>query len=109
MKLVWDSKRSRSKADGKYVRERSGDLYHTARWTRLSRQWREAHPLCEECRKQGIITEAQVTDHITPWPICGEDGFFDMANLQSLCEACNHAKGQRDKGAIGEWRRTHTH
>lgn len=107
MKLAWDSKRSRLKADGRYVRERSGDLYHTARWTRLSRAWRAAHPLCEECKKQGVIKAAEVTDHITPWPVCGEAGFYDTANLQSLCEPCNHAKGQRDKAVIAEWRREH--
>lgn len=107
MKLVWDSQRTAQKAEGRYIRERSDNLYHTFRWTRLSASWRAQHPLCEECKRQGKITPAQVVDHITPWPICGEAGFYDAANLQSLCEACNHAKGQRDKAAIAAWRREH--
>ena len=104
MKLAWDSKRTAQKVDGKYVRERSADLYHTSRWTRLSASWRAMHPLCEECKRQGVIKAAQVVDHITPWPVCGVDGFYDPANLQSLCEACNHQKGQSDKKTIQQWR-----
>ena len=50
---------------------------------------------------------ASVVDHIKPWPICGLDGFYDRKNLQALCEKCNHAKGQRDKKLIQEWRKTH--
>lgn len=105
MRLAWDSKERAAKADGKYVRERSSALYHTARWTRLSRIFRAQHPLCEECRKKGVITSAAVVDHIIPFPVC--EDFFDRNNLQSLCETCNHAKGQRDKKLIQEWRRNH--
>ena len=104
MKLAWDSKRTAQKADGRYIRERSDDLYHTSRWTKLSASWRAMHPLCEECKRQGKITAAQVVDHILPWPVCGKQGFFDTSNLQSLCATCNHEKGQRDKKTIQEWR-----
>ena len=102
MKLAWDSARKVEKRDGKYHRERSDDPYHTYRWTRLSRAFREQHPLCEECRKQGVVRSAQVVDHIIPWPVC--EDFFDRANLQSLCADCNAAKGNRDKKLIQEWR-----
>ena len=102
MKLAWDSQRRRAKDDGKYVRSRSADLYHSARWTRLSRAWRADHPLCEQCRKAGRFVAAAVVDHIIPYPVCGD--FFDTGNLQSLCEDCNRAKGNRDKKLIQEWR-----
>lgn len=102
MKLAWDSeKKPEGKGSGRKF-ERSADLYHTARWTRLSRAWRTSHPLCEECRKRGVIKSAQVVDHIVPWPVCGD--FFDRTNLQSLCQDCNMAKGNRDKKRIQEWR-----
>lgn len=49
MKLAWDSKRQTeregAKASGKYFRERSDDLYHSTRWTRLSKTWRAIYPL----------------------------------------------------------------
>ena len=106
MKLAWDSER-RLESGKQSNRDlgRSADPYHTARWTRLSRAWRMEHPLCEECRKRGVIKSAQVVDHIVPWPVC--EDFFDRANLQSLCSDCNIAKGNRDKKVIAEWRKNH--
>ena len=104
MKLAWDSKRTRDRVEGKYIRERSDDLYHTARWTKLSRRYRIAHPLCAECKRNGRIEPSTFVDHIIPWPVCG-DRFFDESNLQPLCDKCNHAKGQRDKELIERWRR----
>ena len=102
MKLAWDAT---VKPQGGYQRERSADPYHTNRWTKLSRAWRANHPLCEECKSKGIIKAAAVVDHIDPWPIC--EDFFDTKNLQSLCEDCNRAKGNRDKKRIQQWRKTH--
>lgn len=100
MKLVWDSKYRRT-GEG-YDRERSADPYHTSRWTKLSRAWRTTHPLCEECKRKGIIKEGDVVDHIIPYPVCKD--FYDESNLQTLCEECNHIKGQRDKHIIQEYR-----
>lgn len=102
MKLAWDAAKRTEKRDGGYHRERSDDPYHSFRWTRLSRVWRMEHPLCEECRKRGIVKRAEVVDHIIPWPVCRD--FFDRTNLQSLCADCNTAKGNRDKKMIQEWR-----
>ena len=95
-RLAWDGERRQD--DGSYKRERSADPYHTSRWTRLSRAWRMMHPLCEECKRNGIIKAGEVTDHIIPWPVCQD--FYDENNLQTLCEDCNHAKGQKDKKLI---------
>lgn len=107
MKLAWDSKRQTeregAKSSGKYFRERSDDLYHSARWTRFSKAWRATHPLCAECMRKGIIKEGEVTDHIIPFPVCGD--FFDETNFQTLCEKCNNEKGQRDKEVIRNYRR----
>ena len=99
MKLAWDIP---SPPREKYTRRRSDDPYHTYRWTKLSRAWRTAHPLCAECQRKGIIKPAQVVDHIIPWPVCGD--FFDTTNFQSLCEECNVLKGNRDKKIIAKWR-----
>ena len=63
------------------------------------------HPLCEECLKRGVFKSAEVVDHIVPWPVC--EDFYDEKNLQSLCEDCNRAKGNRDKKTIQEWRMSH--
>ena len=105
MALAWDSKKRKDTDSVGYQRERSSDLYHTYRWTRLSRAFRQSHPLCAECARNGRLKAAEVVDHIVPFPVCRD--FFDESNLQSLCADCNIAKGNRDKVAISEWRRTH--
>lgn len=106
MRLAWDAEHKAERHDGSYQRERSADPYHSYRWTRLSRAFRSEHPLCAMCQKEGRITPAAVVDHIIPYPVC--DDFFDRNNLQSLCEKCNHDKGQRDKKVIAEWRKNNT-
>ena len=98
--MAWDGEQRRK--DGGYERERSADPYHTSRWTRLSRAWRMMHPLCEECKRNGIIKAGEVTDHIIPWPVCQD--FYDENNLQTLCKDCNHAKGQKDKKLIQSYK-----
>ena len=103
-RLPWDAATRVEKKDGVYQRERSADLYHTYRWTKLSNAFRATHPLCAECQRQGIIRPATVVDHIVPYPICA-DYFYDRSNLQALCEDCNHDKGQRDKKLIQEWKK----
>lgn len=77
---------------------RSRPEYHTYRWTKESRQFREDHPLCEACARKGIVSPAEVVDHIVPVAVCGD--FFDKANWQSLCRKCNIEKGNRDKKLI---------
>ena len=99
--LPWDTSPKRGPG---YDRVRSADPYHTSRWTKLSRAFRAEHPLCACCNGKGIIKAATCVDHIIPWPICG-DRFFDRSNLQSLCDECNHLKGQQDKKKIQEWRK----
>lgn len=101
-RLPWDSQSQALKDEGKYVRETSDDLYHTARWTRLSHAYRQSHPLCANCARQGLSVPAECTDHIVPMPICRE-WFYDTSNLQPLCEKCNHLKGQSDKVFIQQW------
>lgn len=102
MRLAWDSK-ERNAEGGSYQRVRSDDLYHSFRWTRLSRAFRQSHPLCAECARNGRLKAAEVVDHVVPFPVCRD--FFDEGNLQSLCSDCNIAKGNRDKVIISEWRR----
>ena len=107
MKLAWDSANRVEVHDGDYHRKRSDDLYHTSRWTRLSRAFRKdpRNALCAECKRKGIVREAKVVDHVIPWPVCQD--FFDVKNLQPLCEDCNREKGFRDKALIERWRQSH--
>lgn len=83
---------------------RDKHLYKTWKWAKLSKMVRDQEPLCRMCKEKGIIRPSQVADHITPYPICGETGFYDRNNLQALCQECNHLKGQRDKKRIQQWK-----
>lgn len=104
--LAWDSQQTIERMQGKYVRERSAAPYHSRKWYNLSRAFLQDHPLCEECKKNGILKAAQCVDHIVPYPIC-KDYFFDRRNLQALCFDCNAKKGIKDRPKIQEWKRTH--
>lgn len=44
------------------------------------------HPLCEECLKQGIVTETKEIDHIVPLAFGGSD---TDSNVQGLCVPCH--------------------
>lgn len=98
-KRPWNSPKP---IDCKVVRAYSMSDYHTSRWTKEAKAFKESHPLCEICKSKGIIKAADVVDHITPAPICKD--FFDESNWQSLCQECNIAKGNKDKIKIKCWR-----
>lgn len=78
-------------------------------WAVFSRRWRKQYPICgmradgvihvehSRCAQDGKFTQVDlVVDHILPMADGGEK--FELANLQTLCRACNTAK---DTG----WRR----
>ena len=52
------------------LRPRSHDLYHTARWTRESKEFRKLYPLCVRCQEEGTITPTEVVEHIIQFPLC---------------------------------------
>lgn len=79
-------------------RPRSKDEYHTARWTRESRRFRDSNPFCVRCKAKGLLVPSQVTDHIIPVEIYPD--FWDKSNWQALCTPCNIAKGNEDKVLI---------
>lgn len=87
-----------------YERIRSADEYHTARWTRYSKAYRSANPLCELCGKKGVVAASEVVDHVVPFPVCLD--FWDEGNWQALCKKCNAEKGNRDKKIIGRYKKT---
>lgn len=70
------------------------------KWQRLRARILEAHPLCVECEKQGIIKLATDVDHIKPHkgnPVL----MWDESNLQPLCHECHSKKTAREDGGFG--------
>lgn len=85
-------------------RERSRNEYHTWRWTKASRLFREANPFCKRCFDKGLFVPSEVTDHIIPPQIHGN--FWDKSNWQPLCKKCNIEKGNQYKQLINAHRKT---
>ena len=68
----------------------NGEFYRSTRWRRRRLPKLDADPLCEECKRRGLVTPATVVDHIVP---INEGGAaMDMDNLQSLCDKCHNRK-----------------
>ncbi|MBP3805099.1 MAG: HNH endonuclease [Oribacterium sp.] len=64
---------------------------YNSRWRRESKQFLKLHPLCAECFKNGVATEATVVDHIIPHR--GDQKlFWDRSNWQPLCKRCHDRK-----------------
>lgn len=81
-------------------------LIHTTGWLRLRRDILSAHPLCENCQANGLITPATEVHHRVPV----EYGtnlrekhrlMFDPRNLQALCHSC-HVKVHTEMGRSGK-------
>lgn len=69
-------------------------FYTSSAWRRVRAIKIQENPLCEECQRRGVLTPADVVDHITPINQGGEP--FDESNLQSLCHRCHNKKSGRE-------------
>jgi len=78
---------------GAYIEPR----YHTTHWRNLRALVLQASPLCKACEDVGLITLAQMVDHIKPVRLGGE--FFDAENLQPLCNSCHASKSAKERNA----------
>jgi 5-methylcytosine-specific restriction protein A len=74
-------------------------IYQSARWHRLSSQFRKENPLCKRCKDNGLTEISEVVDHIIPltvWVPQGGDP-FDTTNMQALSKRCHSIKTIEDK------------
>jgi len=72
----------------------SSRFYGGAAWKRVRAAYRRDNPLCEQCKRLGIISIGRVIDHIVERNdlIARGDSPYDPAFLQNLCTSCNMAK-----------------
>lgn len=80
-------------------------MIHTGRWLRLRRNVLTAHPLCQRCRQQGLLTPATEVHHIKPVEEAlskkeKERRMYDEHNVQALCHAC-HVRVHTEMGRCG--------
>jgi len=74
-------------------------FYQDKRWRKFSKAYKQRHPLCIECDKEGVATPSQVTDHIVRY-LDGGLG-FDLDNLNDeffnpLCNKHHNSKSGKE-------------
>src|SRR5262245_9515797 len=87
------------KMDNKTEEERK--FYSSRRWNKVSRDHRKHEPLCRMCSANGIVRQADMTDHIIPIREGGDK--WNPANHQSLCNHCHAIKRAQERhNRVGE-------
>ncbi len=70
----------------KQVRSKDHNKKYGREWRRIRNQYATAHPLCEECLKQGRLTPMEEVHHKLP---VNRGGTNDWDNLESVCHSCH--------------------
>ena len=75
-------------------------FYHTPAWRKLRKIKITNDPLCEHCKRNGLIVPGYAIDHILP--IADRpDLALDYPNLQTLCLSCHSTKTmEENKDAV---------
>ena len=81
-------KKARRQYD-RYEREPNVKKMYGHRWEKIRNMYIKAHPLCEECLKNGKSTLADEVHHVLP---IKRGGTHDFDNLMSLCKSCHNKK-----------------
>ena len=69
-------------------------FYSSKEWKRLSKAFREANPLCEECLKKGRTVIGKHRDHIKP--IADGGAPLEWNNIMNLCIPCHSSKTAKE-------------
>jgi len=70
--------------------------YHTTNWRAVRQAVLMSEPLCRGCSERGEVVLAQMVDHIEPVRLGGN--FWDVTNLQPLCNSCHASKSGKERG-----------
>ena len=73
------------------TRDHAAKRGYNYRWQRFRLTFLQTHPLCAECRRQGIVTEATELHHLDGLGPLGARG-YDENNLEQLCKTCHSRK-----------------
>ncbi|WP_405030735.1 HNH endonuclease signature motif containing protein [Pleomorphomonas sp. JP5] len=65
--------------------------YNTAAWQRLRAAKLAESPLCEPCKRRGVVRPARHVDHIRSIT-SGGDAFPSFDGLMSMCASCHSIK-----------------
>lgn len=82
----------------RYKRDPAVKKRYGRTWKRIRDRYITAHPLCEQCEKNGRVTPAEEVHHIKP---LSQGGTNDVCNLMSLCTPCHSEITAREGGRWG--------
>jgi 5-methylcytosine-specific restriction protein A len=77
--------------DRKFTGRANSKIYDSKRWRNISIKKRTVTPFCEECEKNGIITIANVVDHVVEIKDNPKLA-YTWSNLRSLCHGHHNTK-----------------
>lgn len=89
-----EHKRVITKRYNQYQRDPASNKRYGRSWKRIRDRYIKAHPLCEECNKNGRIKAAEEVHHILP---LSKGGGNEISNLMALCKSC-HSKITAESG-----------
>ena len=74
------------KAYEQYGRDKESKKRYGYKWRKIRARFLHAHPLCEQCNKEGRLTVATEVHHVLP---LGHGGTNHEDNLMALCKPCH--------------------
>lgn len=75
-----------TKRYNQYQRDPASNKRYGRSWKRIRDRYIKAHPLCEECKRNGRIKAAEEVHHILP---LSKGGGNETSNLMALCKSCH--------------------
>ena len=87
----------------RYGRDPASKKRYGRTWRKVRERFLQAHPLCEECLKQGRTIPATEAHHILP---LSQGGANDMSNLEGLCKSHHSALHLRERSREKDGRTT---
>ena len=86
-----EHKRLANQQYDRYSRDKvARKIYGSREWKKIRARFLAAHPLCEQCRKEGRLTAATEVHHILP---LRRGGTHADENLMALCKPCHSRIG----------------
>jgi len=70
----------------KYRRDPDTRKRYGREWKRIRNRYIAAHPLCEQCLRNGRLTPSEEVHHVKPLSV---GGTHDEENLMALCSSCH--------------------
>ena len=80
-------------------RDEFNSMYNTRQWLVQRQIQLSQYPLCAGCNAEGVVTPANVVDHVFPWSAIDRTAFF-INYFQSLCPTHHAYKTQLEQKGI---------